>query len=87
MLSPDEKIAAGYGSVTLVLENGKIVAGVVRAETTEELQLLTPQNEIVKVPLQQIEERSVPKSLMPSMANILSPRELRDLVEFLATLP
>jgi quinoprotein glucose dehydrogenase len=86
MLSPDHKIVPGFGSVTLRLADGRIVAGVLRAETNNEIQLETPDGQSLKISAAEIEARTQPKSAMPAMDKVLSLRELRDVVEYLTTL-
>jgi putative heme-binding domain-containing protein len=84
MVFPSAKIAPGYGSITVTLNNGKVVAGILKSETKEVLVLLTPDGKEVTVPLKDVEERTAPTSAMPEMARALSLRDLRDLVEYLA---
>ena len=45
-----------------------------------------PDGKLVTFKPSDIDERTLPKSAMPEMNRALSPRELRDLVEFLTTL-
>jgi len=86
LVSPNENIAPGFGTATLVLTSGKIVAGTIKSEDDQALTLVTPQNEVLQVPHSEIDERAATTSAMPSVANVLTLRELRDLVEYLATL-
>ncbi|HLW65711.1 MAG TPA: HEAT repeat domain-containing protein [Gemmataceae bacterium] len=84
MIFPNAKIAPGYGSVTLTLTNGKVVAGIVKSDTEQAVVLLGSDGKEVTVRTKDIEERTAPTSAMPEMGRALSLRELRDLVEFLA---
>jgi quinoprotein glucose dehydrogenase len=86
LLDPNAKIAKGYGTVTLVLDNGTIVAGVLKDEDATHVTIETPEKKVVKVPLNQIDDRSSPTSAMPSVERALTAREVRDLVAFLSTL-
>jgi quinoprotein glucose dehydrogenase len=83
---PDHQIAPGFGSVNLRLVDGRILAGVLKAESAEEVQLQMPDGQVIKIAAADIEARTQPKSAMPAMDKILSLRELRDLVEYLTTL-
>jgi len=86
MIDPDAKIAPDFGTVSLALTDGRIVSGVLKSETKAEVVLETAAGHRVTVPAEEIEERSSPHSAMPKMTTVLSPREIRDLVEFLSTL-
>jgi quinoprotein glucose dehydrogenase len=84
---PDKQVAQGYESVTLVLLNGKSVSGVLRSEDASEIKLVTPEGQAVAVKVADVDERRKSKSAMPEdLASKLSKAELRDLVEFLASL-
>lgn len=48
--------------------------------------LILPDQSEVPIPLAEIASRTRPVSTMPLMVSILSPRELRDLIAYLATL-
>jgi quinoprotein glucose dehydrogenase len=86
MILPNAKIAPGYGSVTLVVTSGRLLAGTLQAEDATSLTLQTPDGQRVKVAKKDIDERTPPTSAMPAMDQTLSPRDLRDLVEYLMTL-
>ncbi|MDX1944731.1 MAG: HEAT repeat domain-containing protein [Pirellulaceae bacterium] len=85
LLAPDAHLAAGFASVTLRLADGRIIAGMLKAETAERIDLQTPDGQVLKIATADIDERTQPKSPMPPMGKVLSPRDLRDVVEFLAT--
>ena len=86
LLVPDAKIASGFGTVSLILTNGKTVAGVIKSETPQRMTLVTAENQELQIPLADIDERSPPKSAMPTVGPHLDLRELRDLIEYLASL-
>ena len=86
LLDPHAKIAKGFGTVSLLLLNGKEVTGTVLEETAAQITLRTPTGTTIVVPVAEIEDRTKPQSPMPPVRDVLSKRELRDLVEFLATL-
>ena len=86
MILPNSKIAKGFGTVTLVLDTGKLVAGTIKDEDADSLTLITPLNETVQIPRNTIDDQSVMTSAMPAMNRTLTLREVRDLVEYLSTL-
>ena len=86
LIDPNAKITPGFGSITLVLNSGRIVAGTLKSEDAQQVTVETPDGKSVSVPLKEIDERTPPKSAMPPFGKVLTPRELRDVIEFLATL-
>jgi quinoprotein glucose dehydrogenase len=87
IVEPNQSIAKGFETVSLLLEDGRTVSGVLKSETADELRLITPEGKLLTIPVSQIDERAVGKSSMPAdLARKLETTELRDLVEFLATL-
>jgi quinoprotein glucose dehydrogenase len=84
---PNKQIAKGYETVELLLDNGKTVSGILKAEDNKEVRLMNAEGAILTVKKDRIEERRRGKSAMPEdLTKHLSRRELRDLVEFLASL-
>jgi quinoprotein glucose dehydrogenase len=87
MVDPSRQIAKGYETVVLALRNGTFVSGVLKAETPDEIRLITPEAQILVVPKREVEDRKTGKSAMPEdLVKHLTKSELRDLVEFLAGL-
>ncbi|KAA9347076.1 DUF7133 domain-containing protein [Larkinella humicola] len=86
LIEPSARLAPGFGMVSLTLKDGQTVSGVLNAENAHELVLKTSEAEPLKVPVARIDKRENLPSSMPPMGYILSKREIRDVVEFLATL-
>jgi quinoprotein glucose dehydrogenase len=86
LMLPSAKLADGYAAVTLTLADGRVVGGVVVSETKAAVTLRTPDGKTMTVPAADIEGRTVAPSAMPSVERTLTPREVRDLIEFLASL-
>lgn len=86
LVSPQAKVAAGYGLMTSTLKDGTTVAGNFLEEKDGLLVLARPDGTKQEVPLDAIASRTPLVSTMPPMDVVLKPAELRDLVEFLATL-
>ena len=87
ILEPSAKIAEGYQTTVVVTDDGRSVAGILKAETPEELVIVTADGKQERIAAASIEDRSQGPSAMPAdIATKLSRRELRDLVEWLATL-
>ena len=86
IVQPNRVIAAGYEGTLLVLSDDRIVAGRVVEESPELLRVLQSSGETVEVEPATIVERRPDLSAMPEgLGQFLTPREMRDLVEYLAT--
>src|SRR5262249_43506684 len=82
---PNKQIAAGFDSVTLILNNGTVYAGQVKGTNQTEMTINSPEDGLVKVAFKDIKEQKRGLSPMPAdLATILSKQDLRNLVEFLA---
>jgi quinoprotein glucose dehydrogenase len=87
MVDPNKQIAKGFETAVIGLSNGQLITGIVKSEDAREVRLMTAEGKLVTVAKAQIEERSRGKSAMPEdLLKYLSRTELRDLVEFLASL-
>ena len=87
ILSPSADIDPKYRTVMLLLETGEVIKGVVQHETEEVLILANSQGKIQEIEIDAIEERKPQTvSLMPEMLEVLTPREVRDLLAYLTTL-
>jgi quinoprotein glucose dehydrogenase len=71
----------------LATSDGKVVTGVFRGEDDKDVRLVTAEGHPVSVPKHTIEDRKRGPSAMPAdVVQKLSKTELRDLIEFLASL-
>lgn len=92
VVAPNAKIAAGFETAVLTLKDGRTLTGRVKNETSDSLILETTDGETgapVEQPIEvsKITERERGLSPMPEgLATMLTPFEMRDLVEFLANL-
>ena len=86
LIDPHARIAKGFGTVTFILTDGKVVSGTVKAETKTEVVLGLSDGRERKIRIADIDDRTMPKSPMPGVRDVLTKYELRDLVEFLSTL-
>ena len=85
MVAPSARIAPGYGVITATLTDGDTVRGALREET-DSYYVITVGSEDQTVQKSMIESVETTPSSMPAMGDLLSRRELRDLVEFMTTL-
>ena len=86
LINPSKRLAAGFGMVSLELENGKTVSGVLQEENDVSLMIKMGNKPDTVVRKKDIVQRKNSPSSMPNMSHILSEREIRDLVSYLATL-
>jgi putative heme-binding domain-containing protein len=86
LVSPGARIAPGYGNVTLTLNDGSTVHGLLQQEDDVQLVIQTADEGTQNVSTTRIVERRNAPSAMPPMAEVLKRRELRDMIAFLVTL-
>ena len=86
LIEPSARIAPGYGSVSLILTDGQEVTGTLLKETDTEIQLKTNDAEPLRIATNRIKSRENYPSGMPAMGEMMSKREIRDMVEFLSSL-
>jgi quinoprotein glucose dehydrogenase len=84
---PNKHLAEGYESASVELKNGAGYRGTIKRETESELELNSPEDGLVKINKADVKSRGKDLSAMPEeLRQVLSKHDLRDLVEFLATL-
>jgi len=84
---PNKQVAAGFESVVITMKDGTTYAGLVKNEADSVLQLNSPEDGLLDLKKAEIKSRERAPSAMPEeFRQVLSKRELRDLVEFLAQL-
>jgi quinoprotein glucose dehydrogenase len=89
VVEPNAHIAEGFQTVMVTLKNNDIKAGVVKAETADTVTLQMP---VPAAPVEEIKKSEIklrenaPSGMPPMMGEMLNKRELRDIVEYLATL-
>lgn len=87
VLFPSRAIAAGYETVALKMESDAVETGRVVRESATELILLGPDGKEKAIPKARIKAARRGLSAMPDdLSRLLTRRELRDLVEYLAGL-
>jgi len=84
LVNPQAVVAPDYGMMSVTTKAGTTVSGTMREENNKTLTIVLPDKSEATINIADIESRTEPLSTMPPMGAILNPRELRDLVEFLA---
>jgi quinoprotein glucose dehydrogenase len=86
LVTPSAAIAAGFGSTTVDLHDGTVLAGFVTKDQDGVLTLVGVDGKAQDVPWSRIQKRTPNgTSAMPPMGGPLDRRQIRDLIEFLAT--
>lgn len=86
LIDPSARLAPGYGVVTLELDNGKKISGILQEESGQQLKFKVGNKADTVIRKEQIVKRINAASSMPDMKHFLTRREIRDVVSFLATL-
>ena len=86
LIAPSAKIAQGFDTVTIQLKNGAVVSGTIKSESADDLSIATADGRrVVKTADVRRRAGSRASGMFP-MGEVLTPREIRDLIEFLASL-
>lgn len=86
LLQPSAQIATGYGIVNVTLKDKTEITGTLAKETPEAVTVRLFDGTNKTVPRADIAAQTPPISIMPPMTGILQPREIRDVVAYLASL-
>ncbi len=87
IVTPNARIAEGFQMAVLSLNDGSTKAGMVKSENAEAVTLQNPGAPAETVKKADIKSRdNVPSGMLPNLGVLLSRRDLRDIIEFCATL-
>ncbi len=86
LVAPSARIAPGFGSVSVTLDDGNVVTGILKDESDESLVIQTADGDEQRILQSNVAERQNAPSAMPPMGHLLTKRELRDVVAFMAAL-
>ena len=87
VLYPSQAVAEGFETIVLDLGDGVSVGGILKEDSAERVVLISPEEGEMEFSPAEIKGRSKGPSAMPEyIKDLLSPWELRDLVEYLASL-
>ncbi|MDB5349990.1 MAG: putative heme-binding protein [Planctomycetota bacterium] len=88
VLEPSNRLATGYQPVLVAKTDGKVITGLLRAETADYLDLIDSDAKLARVAKADIDERRVGDvSLMPTgLVDTLSKEEFADLIAYLRSL-
>jgi quinoprotein glucose dehydrogenase len=82
---PSNRIAKGYENLVVKMKSGQSHVGLLRGEDAENVIIESPEDGRLKLPKAEIEDLNLGLSAMPAeIVGMLSKRDLRNLIEFLA---
>lgn len=85
LVEPSKRLAPGYGFVTLELNSGERISGTLMTDLPEGVTLKIGMDEKM-IPRKDIKSVKLAPSSMPGMGELLSKRDIRDLVTYLGNL-
>jgi putative heme-binding domain-containing protein len=85
LITPSARITPGYGQVSVTLKSGHKVEGTLREESATTLAIEDTTKGLQRIEVADVATRTNGVSAMPPMNLLMTPREIRDVVEFLAT--
>ncbi|MGB0580371.1 MAG: HEAT repeat domain-containing protein, partial [Limisphaerales bacterium] len=86
LINPSARIAEGFGTYEFEIKNDEPIAGFIRSEDDQRIQLTLMDARQITLRKDQITRRSNPTSAMPTMRDVLTPTETRHLIAYLASL-
>jgi len=86
LIEPSARIAPGYGIVVLELKNAKKISGILQEENTDGYVMKVGDKPDTLVSKLDVVKKTDSPSSMPPMHYLLTKKEIRDVVSFLATL-
>lgn len=85
LVDPSAQPVSGFTLISITTQEGEEIRGIYREETDTHLTLVSGGSAVV-IAKSDISIREQSPSAMPSMANLLTPYQIRDLVEYISTL-
>ena len=86
LVAPNARMTPGYENLIIKLRNGESYVGLLKDDDLENIILDSAEDGLLRIPKASIESLDLGLSAMPAdVTTMLSRRELRDLVEFLAS--
>jgi putative membrane-bound dehydrogenase-like protein len=86
LIVPSKDLAPGFGVVSVELDNGQNLTGVLQSENKSSLAIKMGNQPDTIIQKKNVLQRNNATSSMPNMKHLLTAKEIRDLVSYLATL-
>jgi putative heme-binding domain-containing protein len=85
VVNPGAVITEGYGLSSVMLKDGSALVGRVPKQTNALVQVITPDGKVTDLKRSEVASITPPVSPMPPLGMTLPPRDLRNLIAFLAS--
>ena len=89
IIAPNSQIAEGFQMAMITKKNGEVQAGLVKAENESTLTLQIPAPGVPPIVVAKADIKSrenAPSGMLPNLGELLTKREIRDIVEYVASL-
>ncbi|UJH90425.1 hypothetical protein LZ575_16550 [Antarcticibacterium sp. 1MA-6-2] len=86
LINPGKELSPGFGMVSIDLKNGQSVSGILQGENDITIAVKRGNVGDTVIRKEDVLKRTNSPSSMPNMSQLLTKREIRDLVSYLATL-
>lgn len=89
MIAPNAQIADGFQMAILTMKNGEVQAGFVKAESDAEITLQLPVADAKPIVVSKADIQSrenAPSGMLPNLGELLTKREIRNILEYVASL-
>ncbi|HSU67656.1 MAG TPA: HEAT repeat domain-containing protein, partial [Tepidisphaeraceae bacterium] len=86
LLDPNAYVVPGYGTASITLKDGSEVAGMIRSETDTTIQVVSLEGQTSTIKKSDVVSKTPAVSVMPPMGSVLSPSEIRDVIEYVSSL-
>jgi putative heme-binding domain-containing protein len=85
-VDPQADLVSGYAIITLQLKDGQTVAGNLISRDAKAITVKLPDGSMQTIARSEVKSESNPIGTMPDPRPFLDPRQVRDLVAYLATM-
>lgn len=86
LIEPSARLSPGYGTIKLTLKDGQEIIGILEKDGAKEIVLRTSEAEPLRIAVARVAQRENFPSSMPVMSEKMNRHELRNMIEYLASL-
>ena len=87
LILPSKVIAQGFETEMIKTNDGRVIVGIIKAADEKKLSVMGADGKKIEVPIDQIKSRKKQTiSAMPPMGEVLSKKEIANVIEYLSTL-
>ena len=88
-ITPDQNVDKAFRTTSFLLEDGRVVVGLVRSETEQEINLVDSAGKMITLEVDTVEQRrEAGRSLMPgNFGEVISPEDFADMMAYIRRAP